>query len=368
MWCAWRHSPPHHALTSPCIHLWGLVWNPLHHLHNPSYTPACRPAPPLVPQILVFRGFGTEVRPAGLPAVPAAARPSSPLLLLPWAQHPTHAPHRCPFLLPVPQYYWVWIGLGAVLASIVINVVVFVLAATFMKVGSQSVSACLSGLHVCLFTTDKRIPHAADLVVPPWQTEQECELPAPPPPPPPPVPPATARAGPQEQAGDQPGGDGGAGHEPGAGGAAQPARVGGQGGQGGPGGGQAGAGAAAAAAWTLHCTPRLLRSPWSATTHAALHFTPTPPPAARPCPALQDIEAGAKRSASHKALSSLASLAHAPLAVVELELAEGGAKLAGGKEMRLTAASPKGSAAVTPVLPGAGSLGPAATVESSVRR
>ena len=184
MWCAWRHSPPHHALTSPCIHLWGLVWNPLHHLHNPSYTPACRPAPPLVPQILVFRGFGTEVRPAGLPAVPAAARPSSPLLLLPWAQHPTHAPHRCPFLLPVPQYYWVWIGLGAVLASIVINVVVFVLAATFMKVGSQSVSACLSGLHVCLFTTDKRIPHAAYLVVPPWQTEQECELPAPPPPPP----------------------------------------------------------------------------------------------------------------------------------------------------------------------------------------
>ena len=51
-----------------------------------------------------------------------------------------------------------------------------------------------------------------------------------------------------------------------------------------------------------------------------------------------------------------------------MELAEGGAKLAGGKEMRLTAASPKGSAAVTPVLPGAGSLGPAATVESSVRR
>lgn len=32
-----------------------------------------------------------------------------------------------------PQYWWVWIGLGAVLASTVINIGIFILAATFLK-------------------------------------------------------------------------------------------------------------------------------------------------------------------------------------------------------------------------------------------
>ncbi|EFN59720.1 hypothetical protein CHLNCDRAFT_133292 [Chlorella variabilis] len=145
------------------------------------------------------------------------------------------------------EYYWVWIGLGAVLASIVINVVVFVLAATFMKGPKSKPVISQEAMEELDMNRAREEPHSL------------------------------------------------------------------------------------------------------------------------PASVVKDIEAGAKRSASHKALSSLASLAHAPLAVVELELAEGGAKLAGGKEMRLTAASPKGSAAVTPVLPGAGSLGPAATVESSVR-
>jgi hypothetical protein len=66
------------------------------HPHPPNSSPRAAPAaaaaastvPP--PQILIFRGFGTE-------------------------------------------YWWVWIGLGASLASIVINVAIFVLAATFLS-------------------------------------------------------------------------------------------------------------------------------------------------------------------------------------------------------------------------------------------
>lgn len=43
-------------------------------------------------------------------------------------------PHPAPTLPnPAPQYWWVWVGLGAALASTVINVAIFILAATFLK-------------------------------------------------------------------------------------------------------------------------------------------------------------------------------------------------------------------------------------------
>ncbi len=70
-----------------------------------------------------------------MPAEPISpARSSQRTILLP---HPRNLPNLSTLPAPshycVPQYWWVWIGLGAVLASTVINVIIFILAATFLK-------------------------------------------------------------------------------------------------------------------------------------------------------------------------------------------------------------------------------------------
>ena len=81
---------------------------------------------------------------------------------MPWA-HPSLRPSvalEC-------RYYWVWIGLGAVLASIVINVAVFVLAATFLK-GELRGPALHGGWCSCGAAVEEQGGRVCQLMA--WQT------------------------------------------------------------------------------------------------------------------------------------------------------------------------------------------------------